>query len=275
MKYLNLGCGSHFVSHEGWTNIDFVSTGPGVVAHNLLDGIPFEDSVFDMVYHSHVLEHFSKEDGFKLIQECLRVLKPKGVIRIAVPDLERIVRGYLEFMNKGLQDPQNEEIWANYQWMMLEMYDQTVRSKPGGEMLKYLSEASLTNEDFIFSRIGVEGKTIRKKLLTSNKNNVHLGAETYIKTSYSSLKRWVKLIFKNRELEKFEQIGRFRLSGEIHQWMYDRYSLSKLLSDSGFFEVSERSAFDSFINGWKNFHLDSEQEEIRKPDSLFIEALKK
>jgi predicted SAM-dependent methyltransferase len=65
MKYLNLGCGSHYSTATEWTNLDFTSLDNNVIAHNLLTGIPFEDNSFDLVYHSHVLEHFSKEDGEK------------------------------------------------------------------------------------------------------------------------------------------------------------------------------------------------------------------
>ena len=43
MELLNLGCGTRF--HPSWTNVDFVSTGNNVIAHNLLNGIPFEDNI--------------------------------------------------------------------------------------------------------------------------------------------------------------------------------------------------------------------------------------
>ena len=68
MKYLNLGCGSHYSTATEWTNLDFTSLDNNVIAHNLLIGIPFEDNSFDLVYHSHVLEHFSKEDGETFIE---------------------------------------------------------------------------------------------------------------------------------------------------------------------------------------------------------------
>jgi predicted SAM-dependent methyltransferase len=51
-KLLNLGCGKRF--HKDWVNLDFVSNNPSVSAHNLLNGIPFENDAFDVVYHSHV-----------------------------------------------------------------------------------------------------------------------------------------------------------------------------------------------------------------------------
>ena len=83
---LNLGCGGRF--HPEWTNIDFYSSGGAVIAHDLNLGIPFPDSSFDVVYHSHVLEHFPKAKARRFIAECVRVLKPGGILRVVVPDLE-------------------------------------------------------------------------------------------------------------------------------------------------------------------------------------------
>src|SRR5687767_3201991 len=101
MKYLNLGCGDRYISD--WTNVDFVSQGKGVIAHNLIEGIPFPDNSFDVVYHSHVLEHFTKQRGFLFIKECYRVLKPNGILRIVVPDLEEIVREYFKSLSGALE----------------------------------------------------------------------------------------------------------------------------------------------------------------------------
>ena len=61
MKYLNLGCGSRF--HEDWINYDFVSNSLYVKSANLIDGIPIGSESIDVVYHSHVLEHFTKPQG--------------------------------------------------------------------------------------------------------------------------------------------------------------------------------------------------------------------
>ena len=156
MKYLNLGCGSRY--HPNWTNIDFTSTNESIIAHNLNRGIPFPDDAFDVVYHSHVLEHFSKTSATNFLQECYRVLRPQGVLRVAVPDLEQIARTYLVALEKAVSGYQE---WANnYEWILLEMYDQTVRNKPGGEMAAYLCQDNLVNEQFILDRCGVEVKNL-------------------------------------------------------------------------------------------------------------------
>lgn len=272
MKYLNLGCGSHFSTNSEWTNLDFTSNSTNVIEHNLLSGIPFSDNTYDLVYHSHVLEHFSQNDGKKLIKECFRVLKPDGVLRIAIPDLESITENYLHFLRKGMEDLSDSTNKANYEWMKIEMYDQTVRNTTGGEMLNYLAQTSILNENFVYKRIGEEGRELRKKLLQSNTS-----ASNSAKKNRNSYKQKLKnyLIKKLHINETYQQIGAFRLGGEIHQWMYDRYSLHLLLNECGGYEIQIRDAFTSYIMHWKDYNLDGWDTIIRKPDSLFIECKKK
>jgi len=283
MTLLNLGCGLRY--HMNWINVDFVSTGEGVLSHNLLKGIPFSDSQIDVVYHSHLLEHFSKADGINFIKECYRVLKSGGIIRIAVPDLEAISKEYLINLNRAMNIELNSEY--DYDWILLEMYDQAIRNNSGGEMAKYLYRKDIPNKDYVFNRIGSEGRNLHENYL----NPIIKKADRQKRSILSSIKSRVKrlyhlpkfvlrqtvfrkeyIVLKN-ELKALE-IGRFRLSGEVHQWMYDRYSLSKLLNDSEFKNIKIVSAFESDIKDWNNYQLDSEDGIVRKPDSLFMEATK-
>lgn len=272
VKYLNLGCGTKF--HKDWTNIDFVKTGESVIAHNLLEGIPFEAEQFDAVYHSHVLEHFSKNDAEKFIKECYRVLKPNGIIRIAVPDLEKIAREYIRNLERALSH--DTKAADDYEWILLEMYDQTVRNQSGGEMLKYLQREKIPNGDYVFERIGIEGKSIHDNYITSLKKKSIAVKSVQNKNTPSIIQRIKRRIFKieNKELSHAEKIGNFRLSGEIHQWMYDRYSLTKLLKIQGFKDIQIKNAFESDIANWTSFELDAIGEIIRKPDSLYLEGKK-
>lgn len=277
MSFLNLGCGSHYSTDKVWINLDFVSTGEGVIAHNLLNGIPFADNTFDLVYHSHVLEHFARNDASVLMSECYRVLRPGGVIRVAIPDLERIVRNYLMCMEKALQSPEDEVAQANYDWMVIEMYDQTVRNTTGGQMLEFLSKEHLINEEFIYQRIGEEGKALRKMLVgntTQHHTQNDIPKASIPRRVINRLRKIFMGVKKREEDTVYSRIGQFRLSGEIHQWMYDRHSLAKILRTAGFQEVIERSADDSYISDWTRFELDSKRGITRKPDSLFVEAKK-
>ena len=280
MKYLNLGCGDRY--HPDWTNINFTSTGEGVIAHNLKQGIPFPDASFDLVYHSHVLEHFSKTEAEFFIKECYRVLRSQGVLRVVVPDLEEIARMYLHSLEQASMG--SEEWEQNYHWMLLEMYDQAVRNDPGGEMKSFLSQKELSNQDFVVKRCGVEIKNI---ILSAQNQTPSLKPvpenliAKFIKHIYRLFRysdyRYesiLKLILKPADLAALK-IGQFRHSGEIHQWMYDYYSLSILLKNSGLEKITKRTADQSYINDWTGFNLDTEPDgSIYKPDSLYMEAVK-
>jgi predicted SAM-dependent methyltransferase len=278
LPYLNLGCGTQFSPQ--WTNVDFSKTGDGVVVHNLLEGIPFGDNTFEVVYHSHVLEHFTKDDAIKYIAECYRVLKPNGIIRIAVPDLEQIVNNYNRLLTSGKADPDNKRIRADYDWIMTEMYDQAVRNRNGGEMLKYLSAKTLENEDFVLQRIGHVGYMIRQSSIQPK--NEHRIRTPLLKKLFgkikgmTSLKKYKDLFLKSLFSQEYKliQLGRFRQSGEIHQWMYDIYSLRNLLKDAGFKNIEQKDFDKSQIPDWRSFSLDEVNNTIRKPDSLFVEATK-
>lgn len=290
LAYLNLGCGYHY--HPDWVNVDFIKTGQEVVAHNLLAGIPFEDNTFEAVYHSHVLKHFPKAKAGKFIQECYRVLQPGGVIRVAVPDLSRIVAHYQRLLANGLANPQDEQSKADYDWIMLELYDQCVRDQSGGEMMQFLTKETIPNLPFIYERIGHEGQQLREHLMANRSQPVATGpsqekspnlidkisfvANHPIRFFKGKLKNW---LFAQEQAfydanRSFTEIGKFRLGGEIHQWMYDPYSLAYLLTENGFVDPQLQSASHSHIPHWQDFGLDVVAGEIRKPDSLFMEAKK-
>jgi predicted SAM-dependent methyltransferase len=50
---------------------------------NLAKRWPFADGSVDVVYLSHVLEHLDKKVRKRALDESARVLKPRGVIRVA------------------------------------------------------------------------------------------------------------------------------------------------------------------------------------------------
>jgi predicted SAM-dependent methyltransferase len=279
MKYLNLGCGSRF--HPDWTNIDFTSTGESVIGHNLTQGIPLIDNTFDVVYHSHVLEHFSKSQAKSFLAECYRVLKPGGIIRIAIPDLEQIARTYLE----NLEQAQAGSAIAgdNHHWMVIEMIDQSVRNYSGGDMAAYLTQEAIPNQAFAIDRLGTEGKKLiaagqqqRAKGQQVTAADRHWLKPIYRFIRYPNYRRntILKLLLGKPDYQALE-IGRFRVSGEVHQWMYDRYSLTKLLNETNFTDIVRRTATESYLPNWSSFNLDTETDGgIYKPDSLFMEATK-
>jgi predicted SAM-dependent methyltransferase len=275
-KYLNLGCGSRF--HPDWVNVDFISTSPGIISCNLRAGIPFKDRTFDVVYHSHLLEHFTRDEANNFIQDCKRVLKPGGIIRIVVPDLEMIVRTYLMTLESARKGTPGSE--SDYSWMIIELLDQLVRNKSGGLMRSYLLNEKIPNIHFIIQRCGLEAKNIIDN--NKNYNQIYSSTSKIVSDKILTLIREIRHpgIMKNKLLKLIlgklysnYEIARFRNSGEVHQWMYDDYSLKCLLEDKGFSSVVRRTAVESYIKGWISFNLDTEPDgTIYKPDSLYIEA---
>jgi predicted SAM-dependent methyltransferase len=275
LNYVNLGCGVHF--HRDWINIDFISNSDLVISHNLLNGIPLESNSVEVVYHSHVLEHLPKEKASEFIAECFRVLKPGGIIRVAVPDLEQIIRGYIEITEILKAQCENKKAWANYDWIMLEMYDQTVRSISGGNMGRYLTSGAIINKEFILERCGEEVGNIinspEKYPEFKGQANFSLLKELYRIIRYKGIRELIVRILLGGEY-KLLQTSRFRLGGEIHLWMYDQFSLSRLLTQNSFENFLLTTAFESGIPNWPSFDLDGKNGMVRKPDSLFAEAKK-
>lgn len=277
-KLLNLGCGGRF--RDGWINVDFSDTGPGVIAANLRKAVPFPDESFDVVYHSHLLEHFQKTNAEAFLKECHRVLTPQGVIRIAVPDLEAITRSYLLALDKARA---GVEGWDhNYDWMLLEMYDQVARNQSGGEMTRYLCKETIANNQFVIDRCGTEVRNLiaAGKKIDNDFQSEKSASALNLRRKFSTLfkpKRWRETMLRLLLGNEYEalHVGRFRLGGETHHWMYDSYSLEHLLLASGFKNVTVRSASESYIPEWASYNLDTEPDgSVYKPDSLFIEAIK-
>ena len=96
---LDIGAGRHRI--EGFAPVDRKL---GTEAYPL----PYSSGSIDEIRASHVLEHFGWRDVHAVLGEWYRVLRPGGLLRIAVPDLDRIVRS---------TDPQR---WA---WLMGSQHD--------------------------------------------------------------------------------------------------------------------------------------------------------
>jgi SAM-dependent methyltransferase len=238
----NLGCGSRH--HADWINIDFIGD-DDVLAWDLRDCLPFPDQSCDVIYSSHAIEHFDRAGAHQFLHECRRVLKSKGIIRLVVPDLEGIARSYLACLDAAKCGESGAD--AKYEWAVIELLDQLVRHQSGGEMLKHWCKPVVPAEEFVAKRVGVEYWRAREQCKGRQLGNSDVTSE---------------------------YVGKFRLGGEVHQWMYDRYSLGKLLTDCGFVDVRICLADESSIQDFAKYHLDTEPDgSLYKPDSFYIEAV--
>ena len=83
---LTIGCGRNVL--KGWLNTDLYPQKSDQATVVYLDAgirFPFEDSTFDYIYSEHIFEHLTFTDSCNMLEECYRVLKPNGTMRLALP----------------------------------------------------------------------------------------------------------------------------------------------------------------------------------------------
>lgn len=271
-QLLNVGCGRCY--HPEWTNIDLVACGPAVRQYDLRRGLPYEPDSFDAVYHSHVLEHLTPDDAAKMLAECKRVLRPGGVLRVVVPDLEGIARTYLQTLDEVASDGDERAI-ANHQWMTLELLDQMTRRECGGKMGSEMQRVDLPNRQFIRKRMGCEmDPPAEEQNPVKKRKTVAMRLSCSIRDLRKQLAFAAVALLEGPSGRELYREGRFRQSGEIHRWMYDRFSLSRLLQKVGFEAPTVCRADESGIPGFDSYQLDRVDGRTRKPDSLYVEAIK-
>lgn len=270
---VNLGCGETW--HPEWLNFDIHPVPPYVRELDIRRRLPFADQSVDAVYHSHVLEHLSHDHACSLTGECLRVLKRGGVLRAVVPDLEVIARLYVQSLEAVLRGGDR----FTYDWAMIELYDQAVRQKRGGAIATAIASATPQQREYLESRIGRSSSSsnhLARALELFRASPTAFWAKARQRAPRlrtTTVDMIVRLTCGRRALDPV-RLGRFRMSGEIHLWMYDRFSLGRLLEEAGFSEVAVARPGESRIPGFGRFSLEIESGNVRKPDSLFVEGVR-
>lgn len=93
IKRLHWGCGSW--RPEGWINSDR-KEGPGIdISCDIRDGLPLDSGSIDYAVSIHALPEVPYPDLVPVLQELRRVLRPSGVLRLGLPDLDRTIQAYL------------------------------------------------------------------------------------------------------------------------------------------------------------------------------------
>ncbi len=91
---LHIGSGLHYL--DGFINIDANFQHKVDYLLDVRVGLPFPDNSLSFIFSSHTMEHLYVDEAIKLLEECRRVLKPSGYMRLTLPDFEfalRIVSG--------------------------------------------------------------------------------------------------------------------------------------------------------------------------------------
>ncbi len=93
-KKLHLGCGSNIIN--GFINIDAAYM-PGVdIVDNVQHLRKFENNSIDLIYASNVLEHLGRWNYKQALLRWYDLLKPKGILRLSVPDFNALCEYYIE-----------------------------------------------------------------------------------------------------------------------------------------------------------------------------------
>ena len=102
---LNVGCGypprqklhPHFHGPE-WREIRLdldPAVGPDIVC-SITDMSPISSSTIDAVWSSHNLEHLQRHEVPQALAEFIRVLKPRGLLLLTLPDLQQVAQLVVE-----------------------------------------------------------------------------------------------------------------------------------------------------------------------------------
>jgi SAM-dependent methyltransferase len=91
-RRLDWGCGEH--PEPGWLAAD-LKDGPGIhLSGDIRDGLPLPNGCLDYVVSIHALPMIPYPDLVPVLRELRRVLRPGGVLRLGLPDLERNVAAW-------------------------------------------------------------------------------------------------------------------------------------------------------------------------------------
>ena len=102
MIKINLGCGNRDFGSD-WYHVDGGNY-PHLDSNNIID-LPYEKNSVDLIYASHVIGYFDREEIKSVILGWKKKLKDGGILRLAVPDFYAISKLYLEKpLTYGIED---------------------------------------------------------------------------------------------------------------------------------------------------------------------------
>jgi predicted SAM-dependent methyltransferase len=91
---LHLGCGKRYI--PGFLHVD-LGDFPHLNYRTGIDNLTmFSDDSADLIYCCHAFEYFDRHQAPQVLKEWRRVLKPGGMLRLAVPDFEALVSLYIK-----------------------------------------------------------------------------------------------------------------------------------------------------------------------------------
>lgn len=268
-KLLNLACGAKISRVGNWSNVDFSSPIIGVLQMDILRGLKFKNNTFDVVYTAQFIEHITLDQAEFVLKEVNRVLKPGGILRIVTPDFEEMAGSYLSAL-KSLKKENNSFLEKQYDWLRLEIFDQGLRNFSGGEVVGFYQNVDEKMHNYLIDRIGYS-------YLCSINDNVTSPFKRPLKEIFSKLHKLpkkIKSFLTSALMSSDAKVGKFRRSGELHLYLHDLFSLTRILNRTGFVKISRENAYSSTIVDWEKYKLDIVDGQVDAPVSLYVEAKK-
>jgi len=90
---LNVGCGPCVI--PGWLHADRLSAEGIDFSCDIRAGLPVESDYFEYIVGMHMLQDVAYPDVLAVLCELRRVLKPDGILRLGLPDLDKAIAAYL------------------------------------------------------------------------------------------------------------------------------------------------------------------------------------
>ena len=272
--YINLACGSVFLDNSNWINFDYSSSSKAVKKANLLKRLPLKREIADLVYSSHFLEHIPYSKVTDFLNEILRILKPGGTVRLVLPDLENMANSYVNLRSLG--DHQKAD------FLVLEMIDQCVRNIGGGQLGVFFSKIKDHPDQFKSMKEFIRERTGEDLTAYSfhQKQNYNFFSKNFTLILAAIVRRiqryWIKIVILALPSAFRDQNISLADVGERHHWVWDFYSLKKVLEVVGFVDIKRVSANTSIIKDFPFIHLDLDDKgKPRKgAESMYIEAIK-
>jgi SAM-dependent methyltransferase len=91
-RRLHWGCGRSVA--PGWINADRVDHGGVDVVGDIRDGLPIESATIDYAFSMHALQEVELPAVAPLLEELRRILRPGGVLRLCLPDVDKAIDAY-------------------------------------------------------------------------------------------------------------------------------------------------------------------------------------
>jgi hypothetical protein len=270
---------------EQWNNLVFAAVpGPPLANTRYVDlstaTLGFADETFDAVYVNHVFEHLTPSQGERCARQIFNALKPGGIWRVSVPDLEALCQHYLETLVAADSHPTRENA-VRYRWAVMSIFEQMVRNRSGGLMQDAIEQGDYDDAQLrdLFGdmlRPLVERRQSAGSRAAGAGHQPRQARQRRSVTFRTVLSRiyWAARTILGKPQPYTDRLDP-RVTKEAVQWMYDRFSLRCLVERAGFEDVRQMDHVSSSIPGWPAYDFDRSNNGGYPLDpSVFIEGRK-